>query len=189
MGKKVITHLITYLTLNHNTTWEPTLNEPSLKFHSGLEPGGSTRFLEKLELKIWTFFLLLKQGFWVNITRLYLIGSTPTLPFHFKLFSNRSGIQLCVMLRSRLWSLGAPDSIKELNQPAVMFIFRKFHSGIEPLFLTDFPHKTLLFSLLGCFWRRLCLICISPRLSPLFSSFYLIAFFIVPIFALRDVTL
>ena len=38
-------------------------------------------------------------------------------------------------------------SILELNQGGVMFIFYKFHSGIEPLLFHLFPHKTDYFDL------------------------------------------
>ena len=37
----------------------------------------------------------------------------------------------------RRWISDAPDSIKELNQPAVMFFSQKFHSGIEPQFYSQ----------------------------------------------------
>ena len=53
-----------------------------------------------------------------------------------------------------------------------MFISQKFHSGIEPLFYVDFPHKTLLFWFLVNYLRRLCLICISGT-PPLFLFFHL----------------
>ena len=65
-----------------------------------------------------------------------------------------------------------------------MFISRKFHSGIEPLFLTTFPHKTTLFCLNWVLGTRLCLIYISPSSSFSFSH----SFRSVSIFALREAT-
>ena len=47
-----------------------------------------------------------------------------------------------------------PNSILELNQVAAMFFSEKFHSGIEPLFLVTFPHKTPLFHFLKSFWTH-----------------------------------
>ena len=82
----------------------------------------------------------------------------------------------------RPWTKEFVNSILELNQVAAMFIFGKFHSGIEPLFLTVFPLETAVFYFWRLFWRRLCLICISPRLPWSWFFFFLFVFFSVHLY-------
>ena len=88
-------------------------------------------------------------------------------------------------LGSRRWNWTLLNSILELNQPAVMFIFLKFHSGIEPLFFLTKHH---FLTKMGHFWHTVTYIRPPAGLPVLFSLFYVV-FYRTMLFALRDSSL
>ena len=126
------------------------MNKQDPEFHSGIEPGGPTRFFQNWVSKNWTTILLTKQLFLLKWTRLCLICSTPSiLLFSFVLFvCCFTGYDLVGLTclgfghlsrnwTCRPWPKYISDSILELNLVAVMFFSGNFYSGIEPFFYSQ----------------------------------------------------
>ena len=112
------------------------------------------------------------------MTHGYLIRSTPWSSFSFSVFSIRTGSVIMVLGGGRRWNKAVLNSILELNLGAAMFIFTKFHSGIEPQFLLT---KQLFLVFLTSFWHTVTYIRPPPPvlvLPSLFRSLYRPVFFV-----------
>ena len=120
------------------------MNFGAPEFYSGIEPAGCDVYLWEIPFWNWTTIFphktLILTLNWLQNTHGYLYTPPGTLSL---LFSLRIFLRIGIKTLWRgvdLWSRGLSNSILELNQVAVMFFSRKFHSGIEPFFSSRNDH-------------------------------------------------